>query len=1343
MRVDSTSQSVCRLLKKKRKRDRSRRPRKTSRRQLLLQGLETRQLLAANVMVMDDGIEMTAMMGTSHHGMLSQQHSMSGSNSSSTSNDPTTGSHRDGMHSGGMQNSHVGHSAAMNLVSLDQATHVAESSGVWTDPRTWKDQVIPVEGAHVVIPEGISVTVDSVLSPSFKTVRIDGVLEFATDRDTELKVDTLVSTMSGQLIIGTETNPIDEDHTASIVFADDGAIDRTWDPSLLSRGALLHGTTTIHGAAKTSFGTLADSSSGGQAAVQGSTQITLSSPPDGWQVGDWITIAGVDPNDPEGDEVVQITDIDGVTVTFADQELLRDHVAPRDDLQVHVANLSRNVQFSSENTDAQRRGHIMFMHTNDVDVRYASFQGLGRTDKSIDLEDWQLVSDSEGSVGEALTEVEDLGGFNVRGRYSVHFHRGGFGGQTALVQGSVVRDDPGWAYVNHSSTVDFIDNVSHNITGAAYNTEAGDEEGSFIRNIAIRTFNPNGNPNPPDEEVDPEQEPDARVATQSFGWQGDGFWFHGPGVTVEGNVVSGASGHGFIYWTLGLVERGRGENLVDAGRVPGGDLIGEAGKTPIRPKQVPVPSFDGNAAYNVPKGLSIYYLHTDNRDENDEHFEREGLLPVVPAAYENQIQSTFSNFLAWNVPLSGIAAPYAGRLTFENIEVIGTGAEGSIGLKLDQFANENDLTVRNIKIDGYLTGIAAQRQGNGVIDNAEISALTGIRINVPESGPRDLQLSNLQFLPLSDLFDSVDSSEQVSIDMDAAFDIGLGGGLFYEESFFDEPTLLRVPGMFQKDRITLTSTGEETVGLYFDVQDKDFVPVVPDGELSRFVRPELVGLTNEQLQEQFGFSFSDAVTPESAMTNGLVQGGLVGPALGPFTSFPPVDDTYWIDYLAELGVGDPGTGEGDDTVDEDEDQEDDDDVVDDDDAGMDDDDEEEMDEPTDDDDLDDDGDLVDDDDDLGDDDDGGMDDPADDDEDSVDDGDDDLDDDDDSFDDDDGGIDDPTDDDDLDDDGDLVDDDDDLGDDGDGGMDDPADDDCDEDVDHEGDSDGDEAFENGDEPEDEEEFLDDDELEESLDGEEELYLDDEPDVEDESDHDIEDEDHFDDEEESDNDGVIEIDDEFEDSDDLESVDEDFEFEEDDELQCQDDSHGNDELDDETEDDDESSEEGDLEEDELEEDELEEDGEPVDEGELDKGELDEGELDDNVDIEDEGESEDGGVDVDDDFHNNDLPEDVNNDGRVSALDALVIINRLSQTASGLLQELAEVANRYFDVNDDSQTTALDALLVINYLSRLAESIDDVDRPSDDEDELAAAFSEDAVDQLHTISDDDEWGHHHMF
>ncbi|MEM6940838.1 MAG: DUF4214 domain-containing protein [Pseudomonadota bacterium] len=780
-----------------------------------------------------------------------------------------------------------GQMPSMALVDLNDVTHTAVQSGVWSDASTWAGGRVPGDAARAYVPEGLTVTVDGEFSAELKTLRVDGVLDFATDVNTELWVDTLVTMPGSHLVIGTEAAPISADVTARIVFADDGVIDRTWDPSLISRGALMHGETTIYGAEKLAFTSLETPVSAG------STSITLSEDPTGWRVGDEITIAGTDAGNPLSDEVVTITQIEGRTITF-DRALQNDHIPPRSDLDVHVANLTRNVEFASENSAAGHAGHVMFMHTNDADVRYFSMQGLGRTDKAHVLDDWQLVSPSEGSLGPELTEVMDLGGENVRGRYSLHFHRGGDEGEAALVQGAVVRDDPGWAYVNHSSNVDFIGNVSHNVVGAAYNTEAGDEVGSFVGNIAIRTVNPNGNPNPPDFEVNEDQSPDFRVLAQDFGWQGDGFWLHGPGVKVDNNVVAGASGHAFIYWPLGLVEEGLGEALAQV------EIDGVS--VDVRPKQIEVPSFDGNVAYGAPKALNIAYLHTDNRDDNDAHQEAEGLLTPVPQSYENQLQSTFSNFTAWNIELNAIAAPYSGRLTFENIDVLGTGEGTSIGIKLDQFANENDITVRNVTIDGFDIGIAAQRQGEGLIDGAQIAAgVSDIRVSMPDSAPRLLDMRNVEHLRESLIYS--DLSGRVNISMEAAQDLGLSGGLFGDDDagFFDEGSLFNVPPIFLPDRITYETSEGDVIGLYFDLQAPDFVPVVPGGELAGFVAQDIVGLTNSALYAQYGFAAGGGPAPEDT-TSGFLVGGFSGAPAELSASFPPEPNPYWVDFLAEFGI---------------------------------------------------------------------------------------------------------------------------------------------------------------------------------------------------------------------------------------------------------------------------------------------------------------------------------------------------------------------------------------------------------------------------------------------------------
>tara|TARA_R110002049_G_scaffold4601_6_gene32895 strand:+ start:100190 stop:105202 length:5013 start_codon:yes stop_codon:yes gene_type:complete len=66
-----------------------------------------------------------------------------------------------------------------------------------------------------------------------------------------------------------------------------------------------------------------------------------------------------------------------------------------------------------------------------------------------------------------------------------------------------------------------------------------------------------------------------------------------------------------------------------------------------------------------------------------------------------------------------------------------------------------------------------------------------------------------------------------------------------------------------------------------------------------------------------------------------------------------------------------------------------------------------------------------------------------------------------------------------------------------------------------------------------------------------------------------------------------------------------------------------------------------------------------------------------------------------LHNNAMPADVNNDGVVTAIDALHIINRLSRGQGE--GEAPLVSNFYVDVNGDNKLTAGDALRVVNYLN----------------------------------------------
>ena len=68
-----------------------------------------------------------------------------------------------------------------------------------------------------------------------------------------------------------------------------------------------------------------------------------------------------------------------------------------------------------------------------------------------------------------------------------------------------------------------------------------------------------------------------------------------------------------------------------------------------------------------------------------------------------------------------------------------------------------------------------------------------------------------------------------------------------------------------------------------------------------------------------------------------------------------------------------------------------------------------------------------------------------------------------------------------------------------------------------------------------------------------------------------------------------------------------------------------------------------------------------------------------------------------WHNYDLPEDVNQDGIVTPLDALIVINHLNTHGSTLLSEDTPTNGPWYDVSKDGWVSPLDAMITINYLN----------------------------------------------
>ncbi|MEM8699934.1 MAG: hypothetical protein AAGF44_12230, partial [Pseudomonadota bacterium] len=323
-----------------------------------------------------------------------------------------------------------------------------------------------------------------------------GTLTFnaETHPQTKMVVDTIITAPSSKLeVLATRAT----DGEVDIVFAEgqpagfgnhytdhsagDGVLGRyDWDPSQLSLGLVASGQVQIKGKEVEAHMQLLEGPSAGDSTLifdawaEGATT---------WEPGQQIVVGGAAylGRDAEGnfqsqDEVRSITLIETVgdkMLVHLDQPLEYDHRGPADpdtghELTVSVGNLTRNVTLSSEVADRDgdgeadravslgddpgadghyvtERGHVMFMHNDDVTVTNTSFFGLGRTDKSQELDDFQTKTDTGGTeLNHRLWEdANDNGLFdagvdtwlttaadeiqNMRGRYALHIHMAGTG----------------------------------------------------------------------------------------------------------------------------------------------------------------------------------------------------------------------------------------------------------------------------------------------------------------------------------------------------------------------------------------------------------------------------------------------------------------------------------------------------------------------------------------------------------------------------------------------------------------------------------------------------------------------------------------------------------------------------------------------------------------------------------------------------------------------------------------------------------------------------------------------------------------------------------------------------
>jgi hypothetical protein len=738
---------------------------------------------------------------------------------------------------------HAEHMAMLDLARPADATHRAVKDGPWSARSTWKGGTLPTDGAAVHIPEGRTVTVDQVSRVSLHSVRIDGTLRFDPDKDTALKVDTVVVSPDGSLEMGTPDRPIARDKQARLVFADRGPIDTRRDPNLMGRGLISHGTIRLCGAPVTPYAALA------QAPRRGDTTLVLARQPGNWKQGDRLLLTGTSLQNQ--DEELKVLGVSGNRVTV--RPLAYDHQAPAAGLSAYVANLSRNVVLASENTaDVKRMGHVMFMHSSDIRIGYAAFNDLGRTDKRQRINDPRLDRRGRLIAGSGL---------NPRGRYAVHFHRTGIKdpANPVRVQGSVVVNSPGWGFVNHSGNVHFENNVAFNVTGAAFVTEAGDEIGTFRRNLAVRSTGSG-------------EAVFERNDLQDFGHEGDGFWFQGGGVTVEDNIAAGQRSTGFIYFTLGLIEDGLGRRAFPVANLPDKSLAAglraadsknrPAGKDAVSVQMVPIRSFKGNIAFASETGVIVRF-HLGER------------CPT---------RSVLEGGAVWNTR-TGVEILYTANVTLRGLRLVGNFREKTSTAVRGGLEGLAGIRYEDLRVEGWEFGIVAPQSGDHVIRGGYYNNGTSILVTTRLQPNRSVDIrDDVRFGTLD--AGLLGGRKQYDVALQAGF-----MGLLPGSAGHRDPNLL-----FQPDVIRY---GDKQ--LYYLEQAADCVPLkekVSAAEFKRLGNPtgsvpaELIGKTNQQLWDRYGLAIAGAVAPRDATTEPRIRG-----LIGRPTTYPE-PQRFWHPYTS-------------------------------------------------------------------------------------------------------------------------------------------------------------------------------------------------------------------------------------------------------------------------------------------------------------------------------------------------------------------------------------------------------------------------------------------------------------
>ena len=268
------------------------------------------------------------------------------------------------------------------------------------------------------------------------------------------------------------------------------------------------------------------------AVAVGATMVTLTTPPLNWKTGETIVVAGTDWSNPlKSFDVCKIQSVVGNVVNLVDP-LKFAHGLPAP-YKVFVIHLDSNVVIRSEKSGYGTEPlNSLVKQAGHVMIMH---DAVGKS--VIKYAAFRDMGRTDKRV-----PLSTLAGTNRVGRYILHFHRGMISGPPGIVEGCVAQSTSGWGFTNHSSNVNFRDCVTFDCLGAGFVGEIGDERGQ-VENCAAINCQGNGADGMFTRSLAKEID---------FGFEGLGFWFQGSRIKVR-NIKTANNKFAFGIWALAII----------------------------------------------------------------------------------------------------------------------------------------------------------------------------------------------------------------------------------------------------------------------------------------------------------------------------------------------------------------------------------------------------------------------------------------------------------------------------------------------------------------------------------------------------------------------------------------------------------------------------------------------------------------------------------------------------------------------------------------------------------------------------------------------------------------------